>query len=86
MIPCWLVVVESDVSYLFLLICSAWVCPYRFDGTNYWRCIVMKHDMVGKWVVGSVMDDSMLGVLESDFLFIIVFIMNWALYFIFGFS
>jgi hypothetical protein len=45
----------------------------------------MKHDMVGKWVVGSVMDDSMLGVLESDFLFIIVFIMNWALYFIFGF-
>jgi hypothetical protein len=28
----------------------------------------------------------MLGVLESDFLFIIVFIMNWALYFVFGFS
>jgi hypothetical protein len=31
------------------------------------------------------MDDSMLGVLESDFLFIIVFIMNGALYFVFGF-
>jgi hypothetical protein len=46
MIPCWLVVVESDVSYLFLLICFALVCPYRFNGTNYWRCIVMKHDMV----------------------------------------
>jgi hypothetical protein len=40
----------------------------------------------GKWIVGSIMDDSMLGVLESDFLFIIVFIMNWALYFVFGFS
>ena len=32
-----IVVIESDVSFLFLLVCSAWVCPYRFDGTNYWR-------------------------------------------------
>jgi hypothetical protein len=32
------------------------------------------------------MDDSMLVELESDFSFIILHIMNWALYFIFGFS
>jgi hypothetical protein len=32
------------------------------------------------------MDYSMLAVLESDFSFLILFIMNWALYFIFGFS
>jgi hypothetical protein len=31
------------------------------------------------------MDDSMLVVLESDFSFVILFIMNWALYFVFGF-
>jgi hypothetical protein len=28
----------------------------------------------------------MLAVLESDFSFLILFLMNWALYFIFGFS
>jgi hypothetical protein len=32
------------------------------------------------------MDDSMLVVLESDFSFLILFIMNWVLYFIFAFS
>jgi hypothetical protein len=31
-----LVVIESDVSLLFLLVCCAWFCSYRFDGMRYW--------------------------------------------------
>jgi hypothetical protein len=30
-----LVVIESDVSFLFLLVCYAWFCSYRFNGMSY---------------------------------------------------
>jgi hypothetical protein len=41
-----IVVIESDVSFLFLLVCSAWFVPTDLMEPTIGGGIVIKHDML----------------------------------------